>query len=244
MNEPPGARMRVALTGLTLAEQFRDESVRTFCSSSTTSSALPRRAPSVRRFWAVFRPLWATSQRWPPTWARCRNVLRRPTKVRSHRFRRFTCLRMTLPTLRLRHPLLTWMRRPFCTVRSQSWASTPLLTRSIQHRVCLIRRDLVKSTTQLPSGSGDSAALQSLQDIIAILGMDELSEEDKLTVARARKIQRFLSQPFDVAKGLHRLRRRSGSTGKNHRLVQARLRRRIRSPCQRPPSTWLATSTK
>ena len=61
---------------------------------------------------------------------------------------------------------------------------------------------------------------KSLQDIIAILGMDELSEEDKLTVARARKIQRFLSQPFDVAQGLHRLGRRAGAAGKDHRLVQ------------------------
>ena len=61
---------------------------------------------------------------------------------------------------------------------------------------------------------------KTLQDIIAILGMDELSEEDKLTVARARKIQRFLSQPFDVAAGLHRLARRAGAARGHHRQLQ------------------------
>ena len=71
---------------------------------------------------------------------------------------------------------------------------------------------------------------KSLQDIIAILGMDELSEEDKLTVARARKIQRFLSQPFDVAAGLHRLARRAGAARRDHRQLQARRRRRVRPP--------------
>jgi F-type H+-transporting ATPase subunit beta len=68
---------------------------------------------------------------------------------------------------------------------------------------------------------------KELQDIIAILGMDELSEEDKLTVARARKIQRFLSQPFDVARSVYRLARRSGSARQDHRLVQGRGRRRV-----------------
>jgi F-type H+-transporting ATPase subunit beta len=61
---------------------------------------------------------------------------------------------------------------------------------------------------------------KSLQDIIAILGMDELSEEDKLTVARARKIQRFLSQPFRRGEGLHRFARCSGSAGRHNRVVQ------------------------
>ena len=55
------------------------------------------------------------------------------------------------------------------------------------------------STTTVAVGAGDAAAYKALQDIIAILGMDELSEEDKMTVARARKLQRFLSQPFHVA---------------------------------------------
>lgn len=85
---------------------------------------------------------------------------------------------------------------------------------------------------------------KSLQDIIAILGMDELSEEDKLTVARARKIQRFLSQPFDVAKGLSPAR-----TGFRFRWKRPSPRSRRSWPanmttCRKRPSTWSAVSTK
>ena len=84
---------------------------------------------------------------------------------------------------------------------------------------------------------------KSLQDIIAILGMDELSEDDKLAVARARKIERFLSQPFDVAKVF------TGSDGKQV-LWQTQSRRSkllllaSTITCPRAPSTWLAASTK
>ena len=63
----------------------------------------------------------------------------------------------------------------------------------------LSRASSARSITMLPRGQADSPALKDLQDIIAILGIDELSEEDKLTVSRARKVQRFLSQPFHVA---------------------------------------------
>ena len=84
---------------------------------------------------------------------------------------------------------------------------------------------------------------KSLQDIIAILGMDELSEEDKLTVARARKIQRFLSQPFDVAKVF------TGSDGVQVPLMtQSHRSKRLllvsMTTCQKVPSTWLVASTK
>ena len=85
---------------------------------------------------------------------------------------------------------------------------------------------------------------KALQDIIAILGMDELSEEDKLTVARARKIERFLSQPFHVAEVF------TGSPGK---LVDSQdtikgfkglVRRQVRPSARKPPSTWSAPSKK
>ena len=83
---------------------------------------------------------------------------------------------------------------------------------------------------------------KSLQDIIAILGMDELSEEDKLTVARARKIQRFLSQPFDVAEGLHRL---DGVQVPLEDTIAAsrRLSPASMTTCPKRPSTWWAAST-
>jgi F-type H+-transporting ATPase subunit epsilon len=83
---------------------------------------------------------------------------------------------------------------------------------------------------------------KSLQDIIAILGMDELSEEDKLTVARARKIQRFLSQPFDVAK-VFTGSRRAGAAGR-HDQASRRLWPASTTTCPRRPSTWSAASTK
>ena len=69
MNEPPGARLRVGLSGLTMAEYFRDARARTCCSSSTTSSASSRRAPRCRRCSAGCRAPSATSRRWPPRWA-------------------------------------------------------------------------------------------------------------------------------------------------------------------------------
>jgi hypothetical protein len=91
MNEPPGARARVGLSGLTVAEYFRDEKARTCCSSSTTSSASPRRARKCRRCSAASRRRWATSRRWPPTWARCRSASPRPRRARSPRCRPSTC---------------------------------------------------------------------------------------------------------------------------------------------------------
>ena len=91
MNEPPGARARVALTGLADAEYFRDARARTCCSSSTTSSASPRPARKCRRCWAVFPRPWAISRRWPPRWALCRSASPRPPRVRSPRSRPSTC---------------------------------------------------------------------------------------------------------------------------------------------------------
>ena len=82
---------------------------------------------------------------------------------------------------------------------------------------------------------------KSLQDIIAILGMDELSEEDKLAVARARKIERFLSQPFDVAKVFTGSPGKSGAAGRHDRSFKA-LSRRSTITCPKRPSTWSAAS--
>ena len=85
---------------------------------------------------------------------------------------------------------------------------------------------------------------KSLQDIIAILGMDELSEEDKLTVARARKIERFLSQPFYVAEVFHRHAGRAGRHRRHDQGLQGPRRRRISTTCRSRPSTWSAPSSR
>ena len=135
MNEPPGARMRVALTGLTLAEQFRDQSGTDVLFFVDNIFRFTQAVPRFRLCWVVFLRPWATSQHWRPTWVRCKNVLHRPNPVRLHRFRPFTFLRMTLPTLRPRHPLRTLTRQPFWTVRSRKRVSTLLLIRSAPHRV-------------------------------------------------------------------------------------------------------------
>jgi len=139
MNEPPGARMRVALTGLSLAEQFRDDTGSDVCSSSTTSSASRKRVPRCPRFWVVFLLRLATSQHSQPIWARCRSGFPRPRTVRSLRFRPFTFLRMTLPTLHQQPPLPTLTRQPFWIVRSRKKVFILLWTRLVRPRVCLIR---------------------------------------------------------------------------------------------------------
>ena len=94
MNEPPGNRLRVALTGLTMAEYFRDEG-RDILSSSTTSTAIRSPEPKFPHCSGACRPRWATSRRWPPKWARCKNALRPPRRARSPRSRPCMYPRMT-----------------------------------------------------------------------------------------------------------------------------------------------------
>ena len=88
---------------------------------------------------------------------------------------------------------------------SPRWASTPPWTRSTRPAASSTRWSSAKTTTTTARAvQGTLQRYKELRDIIAILGMDELAPEDKLAVARARKIQRFLSQPFHVAEGVHR----------------------------------------
>ena len=200
MNEPPGARARVALTGLTSPSSSATSPAPTCCSSSTTSSASPRRAPRCRRSSAASPRRWATSRRSPPTWASCRSGSPRPAAARSPRVQA-----IYVPADDLTDP-----------APATSFAhldATTVLSRAISELGIYPAVDPLDSTSRLldPMVIGDEhyqvardvqgilQRYKSLQDIIAILGMDELSEEDKITVARARKIQRFLSQPFDVA---------------------------------------------
>ncbi|MGJ8544313.1 MAG: F0F1 ATP synthase subunit beta [Sulfitobacter sp.] len=201
MNEPPGARMRVALSGLTLAEQFRDESgsdvlffvdnIFRFTQAGSEVSALLGRIPSA----VGYQPTLAT------------DMGQMQERISSTKNGSITSVQAVyVPADDLTDP-----------APATSFAhldATTVLDRSISEKGIYPAVDPLGSTSRLldPLVIGDEhykvatdvqqilQRYKSLQDIIAILGMDELSEDDKLTVARARKIERFLSQPFDVAK--------------------------------------------
>ena len=201
MNEPPGARLRVGALGPRRWRSTSATRARTSSSSSTTSSASSRRAPRCRRCSAACRARSATSRRSRPRWASCRSASRRRAPARSPPCRRSTCPPTTSPTRRPR------TRSPTSTRRRS-------LSRAIVEKGIYPAVDPLDSTSRaLQPGHRLGRALRrrrravqqvlqrykDLQDIIAILGIDELSDEDKLIVARARKIERFLSQPNFVA---------------------------------------------
>ena len=201
MNEPPGARMRVALSGLTLAEQFRDETgadvlffvdnIFRFTQAGSEVSALLGRIPSA----VGYQPTLAT------------DMGAMQERISSTKAGSITSVQAVyVPADDLTDP-----------APATSFAhldATTVLSRAISELGIYPAVDPLDSTSRIMDPlivgqehynvardvQGILQRYKSLQDIIAILGMDELSEEDKLTVARARKIQRFLSQPFDVAK--------------------------------------------
>ncbi len=200
MNEPPGARSRVALTGLTLAEQFRDQSgtdvlffvdnIFRFTQAGSEVSALLGRIPSA----VGYQPTLATDMG---------TLQERITSTKAGSITSVQAIYVPADDLTDPAPATSFAHLDATTV----------LSRAISELGIYPAVDPLDSTSRLmdPAFIGEEhyqvardvqgilQRYKSLQDIIAILGMDELSEEDKLTVARARKIQRFLSQPFDVA---------------------------------------------
>ncbi len=200
MNEPPGARMRIALSGLTLAEQFRDatgadvlffiDNIFRFTQAGSECSALLGRIPSA----VGYQPTLATDMG---------AMQERITSTKAGSITSVQAVYVPADDLTDPAPATSFAHLDATTV----------LSRAISELGIYPAVDPLDSTSRLmdPAVVGEehynvAFAVQgilqrykSLQDIIAILGMDELSEEDKLTVARARKIQRFLSQPFDVA---------------------------------------------
>ena len=201
MNEPPGARMRVALSGLTLAEQFRDQSgtdvlffvdnIFRFTQAGSEVSALLGRIPSA----VGYQPTLATDMG---------ALQERITSTKAGSITSVQAIYVPADDLTDPAPATSFAHLD----------ATAVLSRAISELGIYPAVDPLDSTSRLldPAVIGDEhykvatdvqkvlQRYKSLQDIIAILGMDELSEEDKLTVSRARKIQRFLSQPFDVAK--------------------------------------------
>ena len=199
MNEPPGNRLRVGLTGLTIAEHFRDEgrdvlmfidNIYRYTLAGTEVSALLGRMPSAVGY--------------QPTLAQEMGVLQeRITSTSTGSITSFQAVYVPADDLTDPSPATTFAHLD----------ATLVLSRQIAELGIYPAVDPLDSTSRLldPNIIGEEhyqtarsvqAVLQrykELQDIIAILGMDELSEDDKLTVQRARKIQRFLSQPFTVA---------------------------------------------
>ncbi|OZG42041.1 F0F1 ATP synthase subunit beta [Aeromonas sp. A35_P] len=199
MNEPPGNRLRVALTGLTMAEKFRDEgrdvlffvdNIYRYTLAGTEVSALLGRMPSAVGY--------------QPTLAEEMGVLQeRITSTKTGSITSVQAVYVPADDLTDPSPATTFAHLDATVVLSRQIAALgiypavdPLDSTSRQ------LDPLVVGKEHYETARGVQTVLQrykELKDIIAILGMDELSEEDKLTVARARKIERFLSQPFFVA---------------------------------------------
>jgi ATP synthase F1 beta subunit len=199
MNEPPGARARVALTGLTVAESFRDQgldvllfvdNIFRFTQAGSEVSALLGRIPSA----VGYQPTLATDMG---------AMQERITTTKTGSITSVQAVYVPADDLTDPAPATTFAHLDATTVLSRAIAelgiypavdpldsTSRILDKSVvgeEHYQ--VARDVQKILQDY----------KSLQDIIAILGMDELSEDDKLIVARARKIQRFLSQPFSVA---------------------------------------------
>ena len=200
MNEPPGARMRVALTGLTMAEYFRDiegqdvllfiDNIFRFTQAGSEVSALLGRVPSA----VGYQPTLATEMG---------ALQERITSTKKGSITSVQAVYVPADDLTDPAPATTFAHLDATTVLSRAItalgiypAVDPLDSTS------RIMDPLILGEEHYNTARGVQEVLQrykDLQDIIAILGMDELSEEDKLVVNRARKIQRFLSQPFSVA---------------------------------------------
>ncbi|MCR9121512.1 MAG: F0F1 ATP synthase subunit beta [Phyllobacteriaceae bacterium] len=199
MNEPPGARARVGLTGLTIAEYFRDEgqdvlffvdNIFRFTQAGSEVSALLGRIPSA----VGYQPTLATD-------------------MGALQERITTTTKGSITSVQAIYVPADDLTDPAPATSFAHLDATTVLNRAISEKGIYPAVDPLDSTSRMldPMIVGEehyqvARAVQetlqrykSLQDIIAILGMDELSEEDKLTVARARKVERFLSQPFFVA---------------------------------------------
>ena len=200
MNEPPGARMRVGLTALTMAEYFRDvnkqevllfiDNIFRFVQAGAEVSALLGRMPSA----VGYQPTLATEMG---------GLQERITSTTSGSITSIQAVYVPADDLTDPAPATTFSHLDATTVLSRNLAAKgiypavdPLDSTSTMLQIDIVgdnhyaTAQRVKETLQ---------RYKELQDIIAILGLDELSEEDKLTVARARKVERFLSQPFFVA---------------------------------------------
>lgn len=200
MNEPPGARARVALTGLTIAEYFRDvegqdvllfiDNIFRFTQAGSEVSALLGRIPSA----VGYQPTLSTDMG---------GMQERITTTKKGSITSVQAVYVPADDLTDPAPATTFAHLDATTVLSRGIAELgiypavdPLDSKSRMLDPRIVGEEHYAIATNVQRVLQD---YKGLQDIIAILGMDELSEEDKLTVERARKIQRFMSQPFAVA---------------------------------------------
>ncbi len=199
MNEPPGNRLRVALTGLTMAEYFRDEgrdvlffvdNIYRYTLAGTEVSALLGRMPSA----VGYQPTLAEEMG---------RLQERITSTKTGSVTSIQAVYVPADDLTDPSPATTFAHLDATLVLSRQIAELgiypavdPLDSTSRQLDPLVVGQDHYDTTREV---QGTLQRYKELKDIIAILGMDELSEDDKLTVARARKMQRFLSQPFFVA---------------------------------------------
>ncbi|KAG1662977.1 ATP synthase subunit beta, mitochondrial [Nymphon striatum] len=200
MNEPPGARARVALTGLTVAEYFRDQegqdvllfidNIFRFTQAGSEVSALLGRIPSA----VGYQPTLATDMG---------TMQERITTTKKGSITSVQAVYVPADDLTDPAPATTFAHLDAMTVLSRGIAELGIYPAvDPLDSTSRIMDPNIVGVEHYKIARGVQKILQdykSLQDIIAILGMDELSEDDKLTVSRARKIQRFLSQPFQVA---------------------------------------------
>ena len=245
MNEPPGARARVGLSGLTVAEYFRDEegqdvlffvdNIFRFTQAGSEVSALLGRIPSA----VGYQPTLATD-------------------MGALQERITTTKKGSITSVQAIYVPADDLTDPAPATSFAHLDATTVLSRQIAELGIYPAVDPLDSTSRIldPRVVGEEhykvarevqrvlQTYKSLQDIIAILGMDELSEEDKLIVARARKIQRFLSQPFHVAEVF------TGSPGKfvnarrHDQGLQGHRAKASTTTCRKPPSTWSAPSRR
>ena len=200
MNEPPGARMRVALSGLTMAEYFRDEegqdvllfidNIFRFTQAGSEVSALLGRMPSA----VGYQPTLATEMG---------DLQERITSTKKGSITSIQAVYVPADDLTDPAPATTFAHLDATTVLSRNIASSGIYPAvdPLESTSRILSPDVVGEEHYFVAREVQRILqrYQELMDIIAIMGMDELSDEDKLLVQRARKIQRFLSQPFDVS---------------------------------------------
>lgn len=200
MNEPPGARMRVALSGLTMAEYFRDvehqdvllfiDNIFRFTQAGSEVSALLGRMPSA----VGYQPTLATEMG---------QLQERITSTTKGSITSVQAVYVPADDLTDPAPATTFAHLDATTVLSRSISSLGVYPAvdPLESNSRILSPEIVGNEHYQVARQVQSILQRyvELQDIIAIMGMDELSDEDKLTVSRARKIQRFLSQPFSVA---------------------------------------------